>query len=67
MRQRYSYFRIRNLRDQGVTYKEICEALGCCEETIRRALTDDIDAFKKDAKNRQKKRRERLRNGVKPC
>jgi predicted transcriptional regulator len=64
MRQTYSYLRIHRLRDSGRTWREICEALGCCEETIRRALTDDIRAFDHANNERQKKHRKKLCNGV---
>ena len=65
MRTRYSHFKIRSLRAKGLTWAQIAEAMGCCENTVRRALTDDIDAFNKKENARKKRYRERLRNAVK--
>jgi predicted transcriptional regulator len=61
MRKQYDTLRIRDLRDSGRTWREICEAMGCCEETVRRALTDDLEAFDHANNERQKRYRERLR------
>lgn len=59
MRRRYSYLKIRRLRDMGHSWRSIAEIMGCCKETVRRALTDDIDGFKAKVRERV----ERLRNG----
>ena len=56
---RYSALHIRNLRENGMTWRQIMEELGCCRNTIRRALVDDIDDFLEKENRRQRKWRER--------
>lgn len=60
---KHSHLKIRNLRRKGLTWKKICERMGCCENTVRRALVDDIDDF--NEKENERKKRYRLRNAVK--
>ena len=61
MRQRYSYLKIRRLRDMGHSWRSIAEIMGCSKTTVRRALTDDIDGYKK----KERERVRRLRNAPK--
>ena len=49
---KYSTRQIRALRESGRTYAEIREMLRCCNETIRRAVTDDIDEFRRKERER---------------
>lgn len=60
---KYDPRKIQELRRKGRTYAEICEVMGCCKETVRRATTLDYEAY--IAKERKRQRRYRLRNGTK--
>ena len=52
---KHDTLRIRQLRRKGYTYEQIREKAGCCNETIRRALADDIDAFREKENRRLRK------------
>jgi len=58
--KKYSYFKIRLLREQGKTWAQIVEAVGCCENTVRRALLEDIDGFREGERKRKIKSRKPL-------
>lgn len=64
---KYSHLQIRRLKREGLTYEQIRERTGCCNETIRRAWANDIDGFRAKEAERQKKFRRRLRNGKNLC
>ena len=59
---KYDPHKIEELRAKGRTYAEICEILGCCKETIRRAVAPDYAKYIE--KERERQRRYRLRNGI---
>ena len=54
---KYSTRQIRALRESGRTLAEIREIIGCCNETIRRAMADDIDEYRRKERERVKRYR----------
>jgi len=62
---KYSHLKIRALRRSGLTYSQIRERIGCCNETVRRAMTNDIQEFCARENMRKIKHRNHLRNGKK--
>ena len=60
---KYDYRKIQRLRDSGLTYKQIMEEVGCCVDTVRRALTDDAEAWLSQEREEKRRFRDRVDAG----